>query len=674
MDAYQSDFAGVVDSFIAKLSEDGSELKYFSYLGGEESDMAFSLLLSEDDTIYMAGKTGSKGFPNTTGGASNRSARNEDAFLVKLSPDGTNLEFTKFLYGAEDDWAWDLTLGNDGSIYITGFTLSHDFPTTSGAYQTEIIGTGNAFVSKVDETDFTLVASTLLGGFEADYSNCIILDPFGNLVVVGTTSSDDFPITPDAMQKNMGGNTSNEDLFLTVFTPDLTEVRYSTYIGGSKVESCFGIAVEWNGQIILSGHSSSPDFPVTYPTFQDIYGGGLVDAFVMKLQLFNETEPPKAVAGPDVVIEQHEEVTFNGGSSTDNIGIVDYSWKFEYNGSSVTLKGIEQGFVFDLAGSYCITLTVGDFYGNLGSDVIIVDVTDTTQPTSVAGKDRVIDQHQSVTLEGTNSSDNVAITSYQWEFEYNGSNEVLDGEVIEFTFHTAGEYVVILTVSDVVGNSANDEMRITVLDITPPVADAGGDQSVGQGDLVTLDGSASTDNIGIVNWTWIYSIEGEVVLLFGMSASISIDPVGSFIVELKVSDLKGNEATDELVLDVADTTTPMANTSGDLQIEQGEKALFNGNSSSDNVGVVAWIWSFDYDGETITLNGEYQEFRFEIVGNYRINLRVLDGEGNEAEDALVINVIPVEEQMTRESLALVFIIVGILIIGVIWLVVKSRNS
>jgi len=672
-DAYQSDFTGVVDVLIAILSEDGKELTYLSYLGGEETDMAFSLLLIEDQGIYLAGKTGSKGFPNTTGIASNRSAKNEDAFLVRLSPDRTTLMFTLFLNGSSDDWAMELVFGEDGSIYITGTTFSLDFPTTTGAYQTETVG-GDVFVAKIDAIDSTLIASTYLGGFESEFSNCLSIDPFGNLLVVGTTGSSDFPTTSDAMQKNIGGDRTLDDLFIAAFSPDLKDLRYSTYLGGSREETSIGLVVEWNGQIILSGKTSSPDFPVTYPTFQDMYGGGLGDAFIIKLQLFNETEPPTAVAGPDVIIEQHEEVTFDGGLSTDNIAIVNFSWEFEYDGNHVALTGIEQRFVFDQAGIYDITLIAHDFYGNVGTDKFVVEVTDTTPPTSEAGQDLEIDQHQSVILDGINSSDNVAITRYQWKFNYNGSNEVLDGEFMEFTFHTAGEYVVSLTVSDEVGSSATDEVIITVNDITLPIADAGDDQTAGQGDWVILDGSTSIDNIGIVNWTWRYSIKGEEVVLFGTSVSISINPVGLYIVELTVSDVRGNEATDECLIDVADTMIPSAKTSEDLQIEQGERASFDAASSSDNVGVVEWIWSFEYDGENVELNGVNQEFRFDKAGKYRIILTVRDEAGNEAEDFLVVDVLPIEEQMVSENLVLIIIIAVILIVGLLWYYFKKSGS
>ena len=116
-----------------------------------------------------------------------------------------------------------------------------------------------------------------------------------------------------------------------------------------------------------------------------------------------------------------------------------------------------------------------------------------------------------------------------------------------------------LNVTDNEGNWNTDTMNITVKDVTSPIAKAGSDQTVKQGDIVIFNGSASSDNVGIVNWTWTFTINGSQVKLYGVLPTYRINNPGAYMVTLNVTDAGGNWNTDTTNITVIDITKPEAN-------------------------------------------------------------------------------------------------------------------
>jgi parallel beta-helix repeat protein len=179
-----------------------------------------------------------------------------------------------------------------------------------------------------------------------------------------------------------------------------------------------------------------------------------------------DTIKPIAEAGSNFDINVGENVTFNGTGSSDNNEIVKYTWSFEYNEKTETLSGSEPEFKFDISGNYEITLEVIDVAGNTGSDTIFINVTapDTEAPMANAGTDKAIKNGQSITFDGSGSSDNVGISNYTWTFTYGSSEITLYGESPEFTFEAVGTYEVTLTVIDLAlpPNKDTDTMWVNV--------------------------------------------------------------------------------------------------------------------------------------------------------------------------------------------------------------------
>ena len=211
--------------------------------------------------------------------------------------------FGTYLGGSNGDDASDLTLGDDGSVYVTGYTLSTDFPRTSGP--TTLSGRTDAFVTRLAADGATLHYSTYLGGSYSDeeyyndeeLSNGIAVDADGYAYIVGTTCSDDFPVTPGAYDETYNGPTISvrrfEDAFVSKLTPT-GALAYSTYLGGSgrMLDGAlrFGdlgwdIALH-NGRVYVVGDTNSEDFPTTANAYDRTYAGNytdLQDAFLTVL-------------------------------------------------------------------------------------------------------------------------------------------------------------------------------------------------------------------------------------------------------------------------------------------------------------------------------------------------------------------------------------------------------
>jgi hypothetical protein len=146
--AYQTNNRGDYDAFITKLSADGSSLVFSTYLGGSDQERAFGLALDSNSAVYVCGQTGPD-FPITQDAIQAWAGRS-DAFVARLSPDGTSLTFSTFLGGSGNDIAWDIGVDNLGSMYVAGKTSSPDFPTHTACQDS--LGSpeeDDAFVAKI---------------------------------------------------------------------------------------------------------------------------------------------------------------------------------------------------------------------------------------------------------------------------------------------------------------------------------------------------------------------------------------------------------------------------------------------------------------------------------------------------------------------------------------------
>ncbi|MCK5058702.1 MAG: SBBP repeat-containing protein, partial [Candidatus Aminicenantes bacterium] len=222
--------------------------------------------------------------------------------------------YSTYLGGASNDYGRDIAVDSSEYVYVTGYTLSTDFPTLD-QYQSDQ-GVRDVFITKIDTTRSgaaSLLYSTYLGGAHLDYGKNIAVDSSGYVYVTGHTDSTDFP-TLDQYQSDQGGR----DVFITKV--DTTQsaaasLLYSTYLGGSNSDSGSGIAVDSSGYVYVTGNTFSTDFP-TLDQYQA--NRGSIDVFVTKLNPY----PPLAV--PIVTTRQVSSITSTsavcGGKVTSDGG------------------------------------------------------------------------------------------------------------------------------------------------------------------------------------------------------------------------------------------------------------------------------------------------------------------------------------------------------------------
>jgi uncharacterized protein (TIGR03437 family) len=196
------------------------------------------------------------------------------------------LAYSTYLGGDGADIIHAMAIDASNNIYLTGETLSSNFPVTAGAFQKKHAGqpgtiTGilaptptapDAFVVKLNPSG-QIVYATYLGGAGADAGLGIAVDSAGSAYVVGSTSSQNFPVTAGAVQTRLAGNS---DVFVAKLSPDGSTLVYATYLGGAGFDTAAAIAVDSSNNAYLGGLASA-DFPTT-PGAYRVQGGGAFSA------------------------------------------------------------------------------------------------------------------------------------------------------------------------------------------------------------------------------------------------------------------------------------------------------------------------------------------------------------------------------------------------------------
>ena len=201
-----------------------------------------------------------------------------DVFVTKLSPDGSTLIYSTYLGGSGSDIGSGIAVDTGGDAYLTGATNSTDFPAAGGIQPNFGGGNTDGFVARLDASGAALIYSTYLGGSGIDSGASIAVDNSGNAYVTGSTNATDFPIA-NALQSSSGGNF---DSFIARLDASGAALIYSTYLGGDFNESSRGIAVDNSGNAYVTGSTNATNFP-TANALQPMRAGSVADAFITKV-------------------------------------------------------------------------------------------------------------------------------------------------------------------------------------------------------------------------------------------------------------------------------------------------------------------------------------------------------------------------------------------------------
>ena len=276
-------YNGDTDAFVVKVNPSGTALDYAGYIGGSSQDGGRGIAVDSTGHAYVTGFTQSSEatFPVTVGPDLTYNF-GQDAFVAKVNPSGTALDYAGYIGGSSLDIGHGIAVDSTGNAYVTGTTQSSEasFPVTVGPDLTFNGGGGDVFVAKVNPLGTAFDYAGYIGGLGTDglESGGIAVDSTGNAYVTGQTQSSEatFPVTvgPDlTFNDSLGGR----DAFVAKVNPSGTALLYAGYIGGF---SGLGIAVDSTGHAYVTGGTGS-GFPVTVgPDLT--YNGGL-DVFVAKV-------------------------------------------------------------------------------------------------------------------------------------------------------------------------------------------------------------------------------------------------------------------------------------------------------------------------------------------------------------------------------------------------------
>lgn len=275
---FQTSNNGNADVFVFRANSSGAR-QYATYFGGAGADIGRGIDV-DNDNAYVTGSTASTDFPNSSGVVQTSNGGNTDAFIFRLNSSGTR-NFATYLGGSGDDIGWDIEVdtgffGSRNDVYVTGQTSSSNLNTNSGAFDTSANGGIDIFVGKFNITGTTRDYLTYLGGSSNDVAYAIDRDD-NEVYIAGYTDSNDFA-TRSAFQSSSGGG---RDAIVAKFNSSGSQLRFSTYLGGSGNEEAYDV-VESNGdRPVVTGYTTSGNFPTTTSRFQGDQGG--TDAFLTRL-------------------------------------------------------------------------------------------------------------------------------------------------------------------------------------------------------------------------------------------------------------------------------------------------------------------------------------------------------------------------------------------------------
>lgn len=293
----QPALAGASDAFVLKLSPQGDELVFSTFLGGSGSETGRDIATDGSGRALVTGFTSSPDFPLNNPFQDQIAGGSGDAFCVMLNSQGNGLVYGSYLGGSGDEFGEGVYADHAGNGYFCGQTGSPDFPLLVPFQAAYGGGSTDGYLARLTPAG-QVVYCTYLGGSGTDLASNVFVDAADCPYLTGETGSPDFPVL-NPIQGSLPGASA---IFITKFEADGENLAYGTYLGGSGMDQGRDIAVSPSGSAFVTGYTSSLDFPVEN-AFQGFHAGGGNDAVAVKLS-------------PDG--GQLEYSTYLGGSGNDS--------------------------------------------------------------------------------------------------------------------------------------------------------------------------------------------------------------------------------------------------------------------------------------------------------------------------------------------------------------------
>jgi len=274
------------DIVISKLSPNGSTLIYATYLGGNDDDYPHSLVVSDNDELFVLGSSHSTDYPTLTTAYSTTLNGSYDIVISKLNSSGNSLLGSTYIGGSFDDgingfssnygdtYRGEIIVDGAGNPYVASVTSSSDFPMVGSPYQSSFGGLQDGVVFKMNTALSSITWSTFLGG--SDYNCCygVRLDGAGDAYVCGSTQDSFLP-----NQGFMGTYQGNMDGYVVKLTGGSSTLSASTYWGTPDEDQTFFLDLDLDGDVYIYGHSKGGTSPVT----PGVYANADAPQFIAKL-------------------------------------------------------------------------------------------------------------------------------------------------------------------------------------------------------------------------------------------------------------------------------------------------------------------------------------------------------------------------------------------------------
>jgi gliding motility-associated-like protein len=607
--AYQTNFSGGGGSYpfdvvVSKFNSNGTSLLSSTYLGGSDNESPHSLVVNDNEELYILGETYSNGFPVKAGcydgtynsGAdifvskfnSNFTSLLSSTFIGGTADDGVNVssdsytyQTTKYNYG--DDARSEIILDDNSNVYVASCASSITFPVTSGAYQLAKAGDQDGVVFKMDAGLSTLIWSTYLGGSKDDAAFGLILDASKNVYVTGGTASSDFPVSAGAYKVLFNGGIA--DGFITKLSSNGGSLLYSTFIGTSKYDQSFMIQSDYNGDVYVYGQTEG-----SYPVSAGVYSNSGGKQFIHKLSSDLSTSVWSTVFGSGSTYPDISPTAFlvdtclnvyctgwgnclYGSTSGSTKGMVTTS-----NAQQTYTDGCD--FYFFVLSSNAASLLYATYFGDQNAE----DHVD--GGTSRFDKSGVIYQSVCASCGGSNGFPTTSSAYSTTNNSYNCNNAV-----IKMDFQFAG-----LNASAV--PSPNDTLCL--------------------GEAISFSNTSTNGN----SYEWDFG-DGSNILVTTTPPSHSYTNAGTYSVKLLATNINSCVYSDTALIEITVLPLPFVDLGNDTVICENETLKLNPQTSS----ATYYNWSTGETNSSITISKE---------GNYW--LKVSNGVCS-ASDSIEINII-----------------------------------
>ena len=372
----------------------------------------------------------------------------------------------------------------------------------------------------------------------------------------------------------------------------------------------FGDGTQRTGAVVEHSYEETGTYTVTL-TVAD--GSGNEDAATAEVTVTepDETPPDASLSASPENATLGETVTFDAGDSTDDGTITEYRWDFDGDGEvdRTTTEATTRS-SYDSTGEYDATVTVVDAGGNEDSATATVTVADETAPTASANVPDRVTVGQTFTADGSESTDDGEIASYEWDF---GDGATASGESVTHAYDENGTYEVTLTVTDSADNEDTDTATVTVVeeseDAEPSAHLDASPESSSVGETVSFDASGSSDDDGIEEYRWDFDGDGEVDRTTTQATTeFAYGAAGEYDATVTVVDTAGQTDTAAKTVTVekdggddgsdgGDDAPPEAALSAPETVVVNETFELDASASTDDDGIVEYRWDFNGDGK-----------------------------------------------------------------------------